>query len=64
MGEPFSLPVNNVFVNKPFMTFVLWALEALFAAGKSVVVNENDRKIIEEDSSFHLPCRTLIFDHW
>ena len=43
---------------------VFWALEALFVAEKSFVVNQNDKKIIEEDSSFHLTCQTLISDHW
>ena len=38
------------------------ALEALFVAEKSIVGNENDRKIIEEDSSFHLTYQTLISD--
>ena len=61
-GYIVCLPANDVFVNKPFVTFVLWALEALFVAEKSIVVNENDRKIIEEDSSFHLTYQTLISD--
>ena len=43
---------------------VFCALEALFVAEKSFVVNQNDKKIIEEDSSFHLTCQTLISDHW
>ena len=43
---------------------VFWALEALFVVEKSFVVNQNDKKIIEEDSSFHLTCQTLISDHW
>ena len=43
---------------------VFWALEALFVAEKSFVVNQNDWKFIEEDSSFHLTCQTLISDHW
>ena len=30
---------------------VFWALEALFVAEKSFVVNQNDWKIIEEDSN-------------
>ena len=33
---------------------VFWALEALFVDEKSIFVNENDRKMIEKDSSFHL----------
>ena len=41
-----------------------WALEALFVAEKRFVVNQNDSKFIEEDSSFHLTCQTLISDHW
>ena len=40
---------------------VFWALEALFVAEKGI--DENDRKIIEEDSSFHLTYKTLISDH-
>ena len=64
LGPTVCLPVNDVFVNKPFVTFGLWALEALFVAEKSIVVNENDRKIIEEDSSFHLTYQTLISDDW
>ena len=43
---------------------VFWALEALFVAEKSFVVNQNDWKFIEEDSSFHLTYQTLISDHW
>ena len=43
---------------------VFWALEALFVVEKSFVVNQNDKKIIEEDSSFHLTYQTLISDHW
>ena len=43
---------------------VFWALEALFVAEKSFVVNQNDKDIIEEDSSFHLTYQTLISDHW
>ena len=43
---------------------VFWALEALFVAEKSFVVNQNDKKIIEEDSSFHLTYQTSISDHW
>ena len=50
------------FCKQAIMTFVLWALEALFVAEKSIVVNENDRKFIEEDSSFHLTYQTLISD--
>ena len=64
LGATVCLPVNDVFLNKPFVTFGLWALEALFVAEKSIVVNENDRKIIEEDSSFHLTYQTLISDDW
>ena len=41
---------------------VFWALEALFVDEKSVVVNENDRKMIEEDSSFHFTYQTLMSD--
>ena len=43
---------------------MFWALEALFVAEKSFVVNQNDKDIIEEDSSFHLTYQTLISDHW
>ena len=43
---------------------VFWALEALFVAEKGIVVNENDGKFVEEDSSFHLTYQTLISDHW
>ena len=43
---------------------VFWALEAFFVAEKSVVVNQNDKKIIEEDCSFHLTYQTSISDHW
>ena len=43
---------------------VFWPLEALFVAEKSFVVNQNDKDIIEEDSSFHLTYQTLISDHW
>ena len=45
-------------------SFASWALEALFVAEKSYVVNQNDKKIIEEDSSFHLTHQTLISVHW
>ena len=41
---------------------VFWALEALFVDEKSVVVNENDRKMIEEDSIFHFTYQTLMSD--
>ena len=41
---------------------VFWALEALFVDEKSIVVDENDRKFVEEDSSFHLTYQTLISD--
>ena len=44
------------------MTFGLWALEALFVAEKNIVVNENDRKFVEEDSCFHLTYQRLISD--
>ena len=43
---------------------MFWALEALFVAEKSFVVNQNDKETIEEDSSFHLTYQTLISDHW
>ena len=43
---------------------VFWTLEAFFVAEKSFVVNQNDKKIIEEDSSFHLTYQTSISDHW
>ena len=43
---------------------MFWALEALFVAEKSFVVNQSDKDIIEEDSSFHLTYQTLISDHW
>ena len=46
------------------MISVFWALDALFVAEKSFVVNQNDNKTIEEDSSFHLRYQTLISDHW
>ena len=59
-GQIGCLPTNNVFVNKSFVTFVLWSLLLL----KNIVVNENDRKNIEEDSSFHLTYQTLISDDW
>ena len=39
-----------------------WALEALFVDEKSVAVNKNDRKFVEENSSFHLTYQTLISD--
>ena len=32
---------------------VFWALEALFVAEKSFVVNQNDGKFIEDGPSFH-----------
>ena len=38
---------------------VFRALQALFVAEKSIVGNENDKRIIEEDSSFH-----LTYQHW
>ena len=41
---------------------VFWTLEVLFVDEKSIVVNENDRKFVEEDSSFHLTYQTLISD--
>ena len=44
------------------MISVFWALEALFVAEKGIVVNENDGKFVEEDSSFHLTYQTLISD--
>ena len=43
---------------------VFWALEALFVDEKGIVVNENDGKFVEEDSSFHLTYQTSISDHW
>ena len=41
---------------------VILALQALFVAEKSFVVNQNHWKFIEEDSSFHLTYQTLISD--
>ena len=38
---------------------VFWALEALFVAEKSFVVNQNDKDIIEEDSSFHVKVQAF-----
>ena len=43
---------------------VVWALESLFVAEKSFVVNQNDKRIIEEDPSFHLAYQTSISDDW
>ena len=43
---------------------VFWTLEALFVTEESFVVIQNDTKIIEEDSSFHLTYQTSISDHW
>ena len=43
---------------------MFWALEALFVAEKSFVVNLNDKRIIEKDPSFHLTHQTLLSDHW
>ena len=43
---------------------VFWALEALFVAEKSFVVNLNDKRIIEKDPSFHLTYQTSMSDHW
>ena len=54
---------NIVQICKQTVTFsVFRPLEALFVAEKSVVVIENGRKTIEEDSSFHLTYQTLISD--
>ena len=52
------------FSKRVIPSFASRALEALFVAEKSFVVNQNDKKIIEEDSSFHLTYQTLISDHW
>ena len=38
---------------------VFWALESLFG-----IVNQNESKFIEENSSFDLTYQTLISDHW
>ena len=43
---------------------VFWALEAFFVAEKSFAVNQNDKKNIEEASSFHLTHQNSISDHW
>ena len=42
------------FSKRVIPSFASRALEALFVAEKSLVLNQNDKKIIEEDSSFHL----------
>ena len=52
------------FCKRAIPSFAFRALEALFVAEKRFVVNQNDKKIIEEDSSFHLTYQTLISDHW
>ena len=52
------------FSKRVIPSFASRALEALFVAEKSFVVNQNDKKIIEEDSSFHLTYQTSISDHW
>ena len=39
-------------------------MQALFVDEKSIDVNENDRKSIEENSSFHLTYETLRSDDW
>ena len=52
------------FSKRVIPSFASRALEALFVAEKSFVVNQNDKKIIEEDSSFHLTYQTLISVHW
>ena len=44
------------------MISVFWALEALFVDEKSIFVNENDKKMIGEDSSYHLTYQTLMSD--
>ena len=43
---------------------VFWALEAFFVAEKNFAVNQNDKKNIEEASSFHLTHQNSISDHW
>ena len=52
------------FSKQAIASFGFRALEALFVAENSFVVNQNDKKIIEEDSSFHLTYQTSISDHW
>ena len=52
------------FSKRVIPSFASRALEALFVAEKSFVVNQNDKKIIEEDSSFHWTHQTLISVHW
>ena len=52
------------FSKQAIASFGFKALEALFVAEKSFVVNQNDKETIEEDSSFHLTYQTLISDHW
>ena len=41
---------------------VFWALEALFVDEKSIFVKENGKKMIGEDSSYHLTYQTLMSD--
>ena len=50
------------FVKRTVTISVFRALQALFVDEKSIVVNENDRKFVAEDSSFHLTYQTLISD--
>ena len=64
MGGNRSFGRKSHFSKQVIPSFASRALEALFVAEKSFVVNQNDKKIIEEDSSFHLTYQTLISDHW
>ena len=64
MGGNCSFGRKSHFSKRVIPSFASRALEALFVAEKSFVVNQNDKKIIEEDSSFHLTYQTLISDHW
>ena len=64
MGGNRSFGRKSHFSKRVIPSFASRALEALFVAEKSFVVNQNDKKIIEEDSSFHLTYQTLISVHW
>ena len=64
MGGKPSFGRKLHFSKRVIPSFASRDLEALFVAEKSFVVNQNDNKIIDEDSSFHLTYQTLISDHW
>ena len=54
--------VINQICKQTLTISVFRAHEALFLVEKNIVVNENDRKMIEEDSSFHFTYQTLMSD--